>query len=94
MSDRVEPERSARSPFFAVHVDHDFEGFEIVRDRGRDVLVARCGCGEILDTAEAVFRICPECGPEARARAASACGRCGGSGQIVDHARLTWRAGE
>lgn len=70
----------ANAPFRAVHELHAFEGFEI----DGDAIVARCDCGAVLDTARAVFRPCPECtggGP---------CTRCGGTGSVVDHARLEW----
>jgi len=69
------------APFRGVHALHAFEGFEIEGD----TIVARCDCGAVLDTAPAVFRPCPECAGEA-------CTRCGGTGVVVDHARLEWRS--
>ncbi len=68
---------------FHVHRGHEFEGFQIERDGA--LLVARCACGEVLDVADSAFARCPECGGEG-------CIRCGGSGEVVDHAALVWRA--
>ncbi len=70
---------------FHVHRGHVFEGFRIEPADGREVLVARCACGEVLDVADAVYAACPECG------GASECPRCGGTGRVVDHAALVWR---
>jgi hypothetical protein len=39
----------------------------------------------VIDVADAVFAACADhAGPE--------CGRCGGSGDVVDHRALAWRA--
>ncbi|MBV9423373.1 MAG: hypothetical protein JOZ98_10710 [Solirubrobacterales bacterium] len=75
-------------PSFHVHPGHAFEGFELVeRPDTVPVLVARCECGAVLDTADACFARCPMCfGRE------SMCPRCGGTGHVVDHAALEWRA--
>ncbi len=70
----------ADPPFRAVHLLHAFEGLEIEGD----TIVARCDCGAILGTSPAAFRLCPECAGE------GACRRCGGTGEVVDHARLAW----
>jgi hypothetical protein len=52
---------------------------------GSRLIAARCSCGEVIDVAEAVFAPCADCaGPE--------CPRCGGSGEVVDHRALSWRA--
>jgi hypothetical protein len=52
---------------------------------GSRLIAARCSCGEVIDVAEAVFASCAGCiGPE--------CPRCGGSGEVVDHRALAWRA--
>jgi hypothetical protein len=73
---------------FDVHPGHAFEGFQLVDTEAGDVvLVARCECGTVLDVATAAFRACPECdGRE------TACVRCAGTGRVVDHAELAWRA--
>ncbi len=68
---------------FHVHRGHEFEGFRI--ERGGTVLVARCACGAVLDVAGAAFAPCRECSGQG-------CSRCGGSGEVVDHAALVWRA--
>jgi hypothetical protein len=52
---------------------------------GARLIVARCACGAVLDVADATFAPCGDC-------AGSSCPRCGGSGEVVDHLRLTWRA--
>ena len=52
---------------------------------GTRLIAARCSCGEVLDVADAVFAPCGEHG-------GSKCARCGGSGEIVDHRALAWRA--
>ncbi len=67
---------------FHVHRGHAFAGFQI--EDG--LVVARCGCGEVLDWAEAEYARCPECGG-----AGEACVRCDGTGLVVDHAALSWR---
>lgn len=67
-------------PFRAVHVLHAFEGFEIDGEQ----IVARCDCGAILGTSPAAFRPCPDCSGD------PGCSRCGGTGAVVDHARLSW----
>jgi hypothetical protein len=74
----------AETPFRAVHAQHAFEGFEIEGD----TIVARCECGTILGTSPGAFRPCPDCFGDA------ACARCGGTGVVVDHARLAWRLPE
>ena len=86
------PPESPSSPIgpFHVHPDHAFEGFAITElPEGRTVLVARCSCGVVLDSAEAVFKPCPRCSggdPD------PTCGRCGGAGEVIDHGALVWRA--
>jgi len=78
---------SAGIPPFHVHPDHPFAGFELVeRPDAAPVLLARCGCGAVLDRAEARFVGCPEC-----EGSGIACARCGGAGRVVDHAALEWR---
>ena len=73
-------------PPFHVHPGHAFEGFELLERAGRSaLLLARCGCGAVLDVAEARFARCPDC-----AGGGGGCARCGGSGRIVDHAALEW----
>jgi len=73
-------------PPFHVHPGHAFEGFELLERVGRSaLLLARCGCGVVLDVAEARFARCPDC-----AGGGGGCARCGGSGRIVDHAALEW----
>ncbi len=75
-------------PPFHVHPGHLFEGFELVEAEGEaPVLLARCSCGEVLDTAQARFARCPACGGSDRS-----CARCGGTGRVVDHAALEWTA--
>ena len=75
-------------PAFHVHHGHLFEGFELVESAGEPpVLLARCSCGEVLDTAAARFASCPACGGSHRP-----CARCGGTGRVVDHAALEWTA--
>jgi hypothetical protein len=56
----------------------------LARD-GTRLIAARCSCGEVIDVAEAVFSPCAGCG-------GAACARCGGSGEVVDHRALAWRA--
>ena len=75
------PPGSARA-----HPWHAFDGMRIARaPDGTRLIAARCSCGEVIDIAEAVFAACNECdGPE--------CARCGGSGEVVDHRALAWRA--
>jgi hypothetical protein len=52
---------------------------------GARLIAARCSCGEVLDVAEAVFAECPDhTGP--------GCHRCDGTGEVVDHRALAWRA--
>ncbi len=51
------------------------------------LLLARCSCGEVLDTAQARFARCPACGGSD-----TACARCGGTGRVIDHAALEWTA--
>jgi hypothetical protein len=72
-------------PPFHVHPGHVFEGFELAE--GGTLLQARCGCGEVLDVAEARFADCPECGGRQ-----AACSRCAGTGRVIDHAALEWRS--
>lgn len=75
-------------PPFHVHPGHPFEGFELLeREGGAPVLLARCSCGEVLDTAQARFARCPACHGAGRA-----CTRCGGTGRVIDHAALEWTA--
>jgi hypothetical protein len=74
---------------FHVHAGHAFEGFQIERRDERELLVARCACGEELDVADAVFALCPECDG-----AGERCLRCDGTGRVVDHAALRWRLPE
>ena len=75
---------------FHVHAQHAFEGFTIETRLGVVTLVAQCDCGAALDVADAVFKDCPECAGVA-GTAVLACGRCGGTGAVVDHNALTWR---
>jgi hypothetical protein len=77
--------RDAVGPFH-VHPGHLFEGFQIERRGGRELLVARCACGEVLDVAEPRFDACPEC-----AQGEPGCARCGGTGRVIDHTALLWR---
>ena len=73
---------------FHVHPGHLFEGFELVEPAGEPpVLLARCSCGEVLDTAQARFTRCPGCHG-----AGGECARCAGTGRVVDHAALQWTA--
>ena len=45
---------------FHVHPGHLFEGFELVEPEGEPpMLLARCSCGEVLDTAQARFTRAP-----------------------------------
>jgi hypothetical protein len=75
-------------PSFHVHPSHAFEGFELVERAGSPpLLLARCECGDVLDIADARFAACPGCDRRDRS-----CGRCGGTGRVVDHAALEWRA--
>ncbi len=69
---------------FHVHRGHALEGFELVGD----LLVARCDCGETLDVADAAFARCDDCG----GTGGHGCRRCGGTGFVIDHAALEWRA--
>jgi hypothetical protein len=75
------PPGSARA-----HPWHDFDGMRIVDAAdGTRLIAARCSCGDVIDVAEAVFAACAGCsGP--------GCARCGGSGEVVDHRALAWRA--
>lgn len=75
-------------PPFHLHPGHLFEGFELVeREPGQPMLLARCSCGAVLDVADARFARCPDCAGQT-----TACARCGGTGRIIDHAALEWRA--
>jgi hypothetical protein len=77
-------------PPFHVHPGHLFEGFELIERAHTGeppVLLARCSCGEVLDTAPARFAPCPACRGGARD-----CMRCGATGRVVDHAALEWTA--
>jgi hypothetical protein len=68
------------------HPGHAFDGMRIVAVAGGErLIVARCSCGDVLDVADAVFAPCAGC-------AGDDCARCGGSGEVVDHRRLAWRA--
>ena len=69
----------------SVRPGHPFEGLQIERRARRELLVARCACGGILDVAVPVFARSPDCDGR------SACRRCGGSGAVIDHAALLWR---
>jgi hypothetical protein len=71
---------------FHVHPGHEFEGFQIEPRQGGAIVAARCACGAVLDVADAVLVPCPEC-----EGAGQACSRCGGTGQVIDHAALRWR---
>jgi hypothetical protein len=71
-----------------LHLDHAFGGMEIV-DVVPRAIVARCECGAVIDVAEAALATCPEC-----RGAPYDCKRCGGTGEIVDHAALEWRRPE
>ncbi|MBV8990075.1 MAG: hypothetical protein JO372_16100 [Solirubrobacterales bacterium] len=83
-----DPIRAQGVPPFHIHREHVFEGFELVERGARSPLLqARCTCGAVLDVAEARFATCTEC-----AGRATGCSRCGGSGQVIDHAALEWRA--
>ncbi len=72
-----------------LHQDHAFGGMEIV-DCAPRAIVARCECGAVLDVAEATLAPCPEC----LGAPAEDCLRCGGTGEVVDHAALEWRRPE
>ena len=75
-------------PPFHVHRGHLFEGFELVEPEGEPpMLLARCSCGEVLDTAQARFCRCPECDGSG-----DGCTRCAGTGRVIDHAALEWSA--
>jgi hypothetical protein len=75
-------------PPFNVHPGHAFEGFELVeRQDASPLLLAYCDCGVVLDVAVARFTDCPVCTGRD-----PACMRCGGTGRVVDHAALEWRA--
>jgi hypothetical protein len=58
---------------------------EIVDSVVPPIIVARCECGAALDVAAAVFVGCPRCSGRA-----GGCRRCGGTGEVVDHAALEW----
>ncbi|MGB0095629.1 MAG: hypothetical protein WBP81_24205 [Solirubrobacteraceae bacterium] len=74
-------------PSFHVHAGHAFDGFELVERAGpAPLLLARCGCGEVLDIADARFAPCPDCSGRD-----TDCRRCGGTGRVIDHAKLEWR---
>lgn len=76
------------SPSFHVHPGHAFEGFELVDDgRSPPLLLARCDCGAVLDVADARFALCPDCDGKNRA-----CTRCAGTGRVIEHEALEWRA--
>jgi len=77
----IEPFASPRA-----HPWHAFDGMRIVEaPDGSRLIAARCSCGDVIDVADAVFAACPE-------HAGAECGRCGGSGDVVDHRALAWRA--
>jgi hypothetical protein len=79
---------AGEAPPFHVHPGHLFEGFELAgRPDEPPVLLARCSCGEVLDTAPARFVRCPQCDGRG-----SECIRCGGTGTVIDHAALEWAA--
>ena len=71
-----------------LHRDHAFGGMEII-DSAPRAIVARCECGALLDVAEATLDTCPDCLGEP-----GDCLRCGGTGEVVDHAALEWRRPE
>lgn len=79
---------TSQPPFASgrAHPGHAFDGMRIAEAAdGSRLIAARCSCGEVIDVAEAAFAPCPEhSGPE--------CARCGGSGEVVDHRALSWRA--
>jgi hypothetical protein len=75
-------------PPFHVHPGHVFEGFELVeRSDAPPMLVVRCGCGAVLDSAEARLQRCPACDASDSSR-----GRCAGTGRVIDPAALEWTA--
>jgi hypothetical protein len=75
-------------PPFHVHPGHAFEGFELVESRsGSPILVARCACGTVLDVADAQFAGCPDCSGHD-----PGCVRCQGTGRVIDHSGVAWRA--
>jgi hypothetical protein len=76
------------SASFHVHPGHAFEGFELV-DEGlpSPLLLARCECGTVLDVADARFAPCPDC-----SRQNTECARCAGTGRVIEHEALEWRA--
>jgi hypothetical protein len=79
---------TSTSPFASAraHPGHAFDGMRIVAaGAGARLIAARCSCGAVLDIADAAFAPCADC-------AGGDCPRCGGSGEVVDHRRLTWRA--
>ena len=68
-----------------IHPGHAFDGMRIVASGdGARLIVARCSCGAVLDVADPLFAPCSE-------HRGSACARCGGSGEVVDHRALVWR---
>jgi hypothetical protein len=71
---------------FEIHPGHPFDGLAIVGQEGSDAIVARCGCGDVLAIAPALFSVCPEC-----CGVGHGCLRCGSTGRVVDHAGLQWR---
>jgi hypothetical protein len=77
------------SASFRVHPGHPFEGM-LVTGR-RSTVAAMCSCGAVLGWADAVFASCSECDGTGIDTTEGLCLRCGGSGEVVDHAALEWR---
>jgi hypothetical protein len=77
------------SSSFQVHPGHPFGGLLLTGERERTAL-AMCDCGAVLSRAKAVFATCSECSGTGDRRAEVPCHRCGGSGEVVDHAALEW----
>ncbi|MGH2775297.1 MAG: hypothetical protein ACRDJT_07685 [Actinomycetota bacterium] len=75
---------------FQVHPGHSFGGLLLTGKHERTA-VALCGCGAVLSRAKAVFTTCSECSGTGDRRADVQCLRCGGTGEVVDHAALEWR---
>jgi hypothetical protein len=74
---------------FRVHPGHPFEGMLLTGRRS--IVAAMCSCGAVLCWADAVFASCEQCDGTGIDSTEGPCLRCGGSGEVVDHAALEWR---